>query len=122
MACFRGFVSWAIGLAGPPNLIVITFGDFSHDGHFGWSQLLLCRERTPSTQQLFRIRGHQGHEYALDQIENARQMLSACPTQSTVFFFGDDDWEQEAGEDTDFSAQDEDDGGDPSDDNSDDDN
>jgi hypothetical protein len=75
------FTNWAFGPAGFPNLVLLVYGDFSHCGRFGWTNLLFCRE--PSLDNtatltekvvwslLFRIMSHQD-EYLWDLIEGVK--------------------------------------------------
>lgn len=70
--------------------MVIAMGDFYHGDRFEYGHLLLCRELRPSTK-LYRIENDSGSEYMLDEIDGARQMLSACPRESIIDFDCQDD-------------------------------
>lgn len=83
MPCLRDFADWAFGPTGLPNIMVIAFGDFSNGCRFEWSQVLLIRSLTPSTD-MYRIVGHGMHGHILDGISSAREMLSSCPAQPTI--------------------------------------
>ena len=42
------FAEWAFGPTGFPNLLVLAYGDFSHQGRFRWTNLLFCRNSVES--------------------------------------------------------------------------
>lgn len=102
MPCLGDFADWAFGPTGLPNLMVIVFGDFSDGDRFKWSQVLLIRSLTPSTN-LYRIVGYGMHDHMIDRISGSREMLSACPTQSTIVYSMDHEGSDIV---TDFSAYD----------------
>jgi hypothetical protein len=96
------FAEWAFGPAGFPKLLVLAYGDFTHYGRFGWTNILLCRnshskipvdDAATSTEALLRLTSFrimaQNDEYLWDQIEKGREMLSACPTEQSLDFDSD---------------------------------
>ncbi|KAL4900335.1 hypothetical protein BDW74DRAFT_96454 [Aspergillus multicolor] len=95
LSCLIEFAKWAFGPTGLPNLLVIAYGNFSHDGRFVQSQALLYRTLKPSTY-LYEIHGPQMHDYRLEQIQGARRMLDACQVESKIQFVGA--WDASDGE------------------------
>jgi hypothetical protein len=105
------FAEWAFGPTGFPTLLVLAYGDFSHQGRFRWTNVLFCRnshsnppgDAIPAdvTQRSssFRIM-LQKDEYLWDLIDGGRQMLGVCPTEQTVDLMKSTD-----GEDCDYAYE-----------------
>jgi hypothetical protein len=83
------FAEWAFGPTGFPNLAAIAYGDFSHGQRFKWSQVRLCRSSslmtdgsvTSSPARPYRVVSPSEFRSVFDQIEGAKEMLSACQTE-----------------------------------------
>ncbi|OXV06392.1 hypothetical protein Egran_05840 [Elaphomyces granulatus] len=96
------FAEWAFGPTGFPTLLVLAYGDFSHQGRFRWTNLLFCRAAIPAEETQrpsFRIMS-QKDEYLWDLIDGGRQMLGVCPTEQTVDFMNSTD-----GDDGDYAYE-----------------
>jgi hypothetical protein len=104
MHCLKNFADWAFGPTGLPNLLVIAFGDFSHDRRFSESHIFIFRELTPSTK-LFRFADRGIHDHLLDGIQGAQRMLGTCPTQPILKYFGSDFGDSDTEYLTDWSVE-----------------
>ncbi|KAF2121048.1 hypothetical protein BDV96DRAFT_595428 [Lophiotrema nucula] len=75
------FVEWAFGPEGIPSLRIIACGDFSYDGRYEDSRILLCRSETQGEDGMC-YRHVQDEDHALnDLVERYSDMLEACPTE-----------------------------------------
>jgi len=93
---FALFAQWAFGPHGIPSLRLLAFGDFSHDGRFRDTTLLLCRREIPDTwgsdagssDTFLRFREmKKGEDRELwDLYERELGVLAACSTDSLLTF------------------------------------
>ncbi|KAJ0425912.1 hypothetical protein BJY00DRAFT_273997 [Aspergillus carlsbadensis] len=104
MHCLRNFADWAFGPTSLYSLLVIAFGDFSHDARFSGSHIFIFRELTPSTK-LYRFTDHGVHDPILDGIQAAQRMLGACSTQPILEYFDSDVGDLDTEDLTDWSAE-----------------
>ncbi|KAL2789080.1 hypothetical protein BJX66DRAFT_307493 [Aspergillus keveii] len=90
MKSLAWFADWSFGPTGLSNLSAIAYGDFSHGERFKWSQVRLCRRSLLMTDELgtssqawsYRIASPSEFQHALDGIDGANEMLSACQTEN----------------------------------------
>lgn len=72
------FANLAFGPKGIPELQILAWGDFSHDGRWENSNVLLCKnESTNTTEDNFRIIQDSDSD-KWDLIHDNMDMLSAC--------------------------------------------
>ena len=78
----EAFAAWAFGETGLPELRVLARGDFSHDGRFAASQVLLCR-REPTAAHPRPFRHVAADDRALrNYVQSRMDFLEACPGES----------------------------------------
>ncbi|BCS16228.1 hypothetical protein ALUC_80435A [Aspergillus luchuensis] len=71
------FAEWAFSAEGLPDLTVLAWGEFSHEGHFSEHNSLFCRSKTG-------YRRLNASEISLwDLINDNMDMLAACPYTDT---------------------------------------
>lgn len=71
------FAEWAFSAEGLPDLTVLAWGDFSHEGHFSEHNNIFCRSKTG-------YRRLKASEISLwDLINDNMDMLAACPYTDT---------------------------------------
>ena len=75
---FFKFARWAFGPEGIPELRILAWGDFSHDGRWGESNVLLCRDQSLlATGSSFCALVDSDFEH-WNLIDGNMDMLSAC--------------------------------------------
>jgi hypothetical protein len=85
------FARWAFGPEGMPELRVLEWGDFSHDGRWDESNALLCRDQSlEPTGTNFRTLRDSDYIY-WDLIDENMDMLSACSTDHLLWDKDGDD-------------------------------
>ncbi|KFY47342.1 hypothetical protein V494_00025 [Pseudogymnoascus sp. VKM F-4513 (FW-928)] len=72
------FARWAFSSEGIPELQILAWGDFSHDGRWGESNVILCRDQSfePTGTNFRRLRDSDLNYW--DMIDGNMDMLSAC--------------------------------------------
>lgn len=71
------FAEWAFSADGLPDLTVLAWGDFSHEGHFSQYNRLYCRSKTG-------YRRLNASDISLWDLVNVNMdMLAACPYTDT---------------------------------------
>ncbi|KAL5349532.1 hypothetical protein ACLOAV_005827 [Pseudogymnoascus australis] len=72
------FARWAFSSEGIPELRILAWGDFSHNGRWGESNVILCRDQSlePTGTNFRRLRDSDLNYW--DMIDDNMDMLSAC--------------------------------------------
>lgn len=92
---FKDLAQWAFGPDGIRSLRLLAYGDFSGDGRFQQSNLLLCRRDPPrgidflgmddASQQFCFREVRPGEDTELWELyEREKQLLAACPRDSLL--------------------------------------
>ncbi|WQF84562.1 Putative F-box domain-containing protein [Colletotrichum destructivum] len=78
---FRRLAEWAFGPGGPPSLRAIAYGDFTHGGRDGEGNIIVVRSAGSGAG--FRECCKDSRQWD-DLVNEYRDMLEACPTQSLL--------------------------------------
>ena len=76
-------VHWAFGPDGLPDLQVLAFGDFSHDGRFPNQEILFCRQVLQPSKTAWRL-ATKNEAAIFDGIDRSMDFLGACPKDVTM--------------------------------------
>lgn len=98
---FFDFAQWVFGPSGIRSLRLLAYGDFSYEGRFAHTTLLLCRQDAPRDTQdsddqdarrFPRFREvRKGEDRQLWELfERERHVLAACPCDSLFHRYSDD--------------------------------
>jgi hypothetical protein len=81
---FFKFARWAFSPEGLPELRILAWGDFSHNGRWRDSNILLCRDWSDQSGSYFRTLKNSDFDY-WELIDENMDMLSACPSDQLLW-------------------------------------
>ncbi len=85
------FATWAFGPDGLPDLRILAYGDFSHQGRYGTHTILLCKNQATTLQAdgfvshwTFRLLTRDD-QYLQELVQRNMGMLGACAVDSILW-------------------------------------